>query len=125
MMLSKNLFLLFFSGISAVTLIDTLGAIASRKFNFKYEFLALFSFSVYLLIGFFGSKILDPKSAISVAIFVGLYDATVGLWLSFKLKAKMGISNEEKKELVGIYSIIIMIITSCILAVIGYALTYI
>lgn len=37
----------------------------------------------------------------------------------------MEITNEEKKELVGIYSIIIMIITSCIFAVIGYALTYI
>jgi hypothetical protein len=44
MILSKNLLLLFFSGISAVTLIDTLGAIASRKFNFKYEILALFFF---------------------------------------------------------------------------------
>lgn len=56
MILSKNLLLLFFSGISAVTLIDTLGAIASRKFNFKYEILALFSFSIYLLIGFLVRK---------------------------------------------------------------------
>ncbi len=124
-MLNPNFLLLLFSGIAAVTFIDTVGAIASRKFTFNYNRLAVFSFLVYTLIGFFGSKILEPKSAISAAIVVGLYDATIGLWLSFKLTANTEITDEEKKEFTGIFSIVIMLITSVIFATIGYALTYI
>lgn len=125
MIINQNLLLLLFYGISAITLINTLGAIASRKFTFKYSRVAFFSFIVYLLIGFFGSKMFEVNIAICVAVLVGLYEATVGLWLSFKLNANIDITKEEKKMLIGVYSIILMLITSIIFATIGYALTYI
>lgn len=123
--MTKDIVYISLVGISAITFIYTIGSVVSRNFNFNYSWLAIFSFSVYIIIGYWGSKLLGPHTAISIALAIGIYDATVGFWISIKLKAKMGISSEERKELLGIYSIVIMMITSVILSIIGYALTYI
>lgn len=124
-MILGNKTILLILSVLAITIIDTIGAIASRKLNFKYTILAVFSFAVYILIGFYGSKFWDINTAITIALLVGTYDATIGLWLSIKLKANMGITEEQLKRVIGIHSIIVMLITALIFSTIGYALTQI
>ena len=111
------------TGLAAVTLIDTAGAVLSRALQFRYSYLSVLSFLVYIGIGFWGTKFSSPNSAITTAIVVGVYDATVGFWMSIRLKANVGITQEEVKKVSGIYSIVVMVILAVFFSTIGYALS--
>lgn len=111
------------TGLAAVTLIDTAGAVLSRVLQFRYTYLSALSFLVYIGIGFWGTKFLNPNSAITTAIVVGVYDATVGFRMSIRLKANIGITQEEVKKVSGIYSIVVMVILAVFFSTIGYALS--
>ncbi len=123
MMLNTPQLYLFFAGIISVTLIDSIGALASRRLNFNYAWLIILSLLTYLLLGYFGSKHINPSTAITVSIFVGIYDATVGLWFSIKFNANINQSGDEPKSPGVFHLLVLMLIISVIFSTIGYALT--
>ena len=86
-------------GLLVITIIDTLGAIASRKLDFNYAYLTPVSLAVYLLIGYFVSKDYGLYYAILSCCVTGLFDATIGWNLSLSLKANSGLTDEEIEKL--------------------------
>lgn len=104
----------------AITIIDTVGAVASRKLNFRYMWLSILSFAVYILVGYIISKEGGLLLAVIVNFLLGFYDATVGNQLAIALKANYMLKDEEKKYLSNHYSIISMMLFSPIMAFIGY-----
>lgn len=84
------------SGIAVVTAIDSLGSIASRKFNFPYARLALLSLAFYGLMGFLVSRQFGLAAALLTNGIIGFYDGTIGWKLSLALNANM---DEEQAKL--------------------------
>jgi hypothetical protein len=120
----SGILLLFIIDLISITLIDTLGAIASRKLNFKYIYLSALSFLVYIVIGYLVSKPYSLTIALFINGILGLYDGTIGLYLSLTLKANNGMDDEQIQKVLGVNSAIVMIITSIPLTLIGYGLTH-
>lgn len=104
----------------AVTFIDTVGAWASRKFDFNYMRLSVASFIVYILIGYLIARQDGLLMAVIVNLLVGFYDATVGLKLALILRANYRLKEEEKQYLTTHFSVISMMLISPIMAFIGY-----
>ncbi|WP_315815424.1 hypothetical protein [Paraflavitalea speifideaquila] len=104
----------------AVTLIGTIGAIASRRLNFNYMWLSIASCIVYTYIGYRVAAIEGPLMAIIVNNLVGFYDATVGLKLAIGLRANFELSEEDKKYLSPPYTISSMLFIATALALLGY-----
>ena len=77
-------------GIIAITLLDVIGSLASRRFDFPYSYLAILSFSIYILTGFLAAKWANRLTGVICAGMVGLYDATMGFEISILLGANMG-----------------------------------
>jgi uncharacterized membrane protein len=120
-----NIVMLLIAGLLAITLLDTLGAIASRKMNFKYTYLSIVSFAIYVFIAFWVSKDYGLKPAILINGILGLYDGTIGFWLSLVLRANIGKSAEESKMTPDTQSAITMIVMAIIFAFIGFGITMI
>ena len=57
----KNGFSIFLLGVLLITLLDSLGAIASRNYDFKYSNLSIVSTLFYLLIAFIITKKANKK----------------------------------------------------------------
>lgn len=116
------LIICFLFGLIAITLIDTVGAIESRKQGFKYSRLSYISFCVYILLAVLVSR----KYNISIMLFtnavLGLYDGTIGFWFSIYLKANNGMTEEQSKEMLGVKSAIMMIIISAVCGIVGYGI---
>ena len=108
-------------GLLGITLIDTVGAIASRRLNFKYTHLIILSFLVYTTTGFFAGKKYDISTAISANAVLGLFDGTVGLWFSIILRANTGLSIGESYKMLGPKMAFLMIIVGVLFALIGNA----
>lgn len=117
------LYLLF--GTIGVTLIDTVGAILSRRLQFKYRYFSILSFIVYITVGLLVSKQFNLIAAISIGGLLGLYDGTIGFWLSIKLKANNDLNMEQADKLLGVKTTISMTATGIVLSLIGYGLTFI
>ncbi len=117
-----NAFLWLILGLVLITLIDTVGAIASRKFNFKYAYLSIFSFAVYVGLGYLLSKQYDPLFVFLIAGLLGLYDGTIGLRLSIILKANNGLGTNKSMELLNAKTAISMVFTAILFAFIGIQL---
>ncbi len=86
-------------GLISVTIIDTAGAIASRRLGFNYGYLTFASLIVYTLIGSFVSKKLGLDIAILISLIISFYEGTVGYMLSKKLNANTGLTDEELQKL--------------------------
>ncbi|TBO40244.1 hypothetical protein [Pedobacter kyonggii] len=114
----SSLISLFLIGLICITLIDTLGAVASRKFNFKYTYLSILSFAVYMGIGYFLSNHFQLIIIFATNSLLGLYDSTIGLKLSIRLKA-----NSENIDTVesNAKMVISMIIVAVFFGFIGYS----
>ncbi len=96
-------------GLIAITLIDTVGSVASRKLNFKYVYLTPLSLITYFTVGYFVSKDFDLIPAIISTSILGIYDATIGWHFSLLLRANNGF-NKEQIEQLNIFSRIIYMI---------------
>lgn len=94
-MLPNHLVIYTVCGLTAVTFIDTVGAIASRKFQFKYVYLAPLSLTIYLVLGYLVAKHYGLYFGLVSSAIVGIYDGTVGWNLSQRLEANHGLSPEE------------------------------
>ena len=111
------------SGLLVVTLIDTVGALASRKLNFNYAWLSVFSFLVYTSLGYIVSVHGGLLMALLINNAIGLYDATVGLRLAVALKANYILREEDKKYLSAQTTVASMLIIATVFAFIGYFIT--
>jgi hypothetical protein len=110
------------SGLLCITLIDTVGAYASRRLNFNYGYLAILSFAIYTVLGGVISKTHGLIIALLVNMVIGLYDATIGWKLSRRLNANTGLSNDELKELTPSTNLTVMLAVSLLFTYIGYLL---
>lgn len=108
------------SALLIVTLIDTVGAIASRKFNFNYMWLSVASAILYTCVGYQIALQGGLLMAIIINNLIGFYDATVGLKLALSLKANYVLKEEEKKYLTTQYTISSMLLIATVLALLGY-----
>lgn len=115
----KKGFLIFLVGVLLVTLLDSLGAIASRNLDFKYSNLAAVSTLLYLIIAFLITKNTDKKTGVFFAGLLGLFDATIGWKISMLLKANVGNSKTEISSVVWIIMAIFMTIFASIIGLIG------
>ena len=96
-MIFSDVFRFIIQGIIFATLIDTIGSIASRKLSFNYTYLAPLSLLNYSSIGYYASESSGLKAALFVSFIVGLYDATIGVWLALKLMANYEFNEEDEK----------------------------
>jgi hypothetical protein len=104
----------------AVTILCSLGAVASRVFNFNFAYLSILSFTVYILIGYFVGGNANLSTAILSSLIVGFYDATVGWKISLKLKANMGINEELLDNITVSKALTIMLFVAPFFAFIGH-----
>lgn len=95
----SKLLLLFSFGLLAVTTIDVLGSISSRKMNYKYLYLTPLSFLTYGIVGYSGYYIATLGWTLLIVCTIGIYDGTIGWRLSLILKANFGDKEEQTKSM--------------------------
>ncbi len=116
-----TLFLYLLAGLLTITIIDTVGAILSRKLQFKYAYLSILSFILYFSMGYLVMLRFDVEKVLVINALLGIYDGSVGLWLSLKLNANTGYDNEKVARLTGINAAFISMVLAIILGVTGSA----
>jgi len=116
----KNKLSIFLVGILAVTLLDSLGAIASRQLNFNYSLLSVVSFIVYVGFAFFLARQTDKKTTIILTGLLGLLDATIGWKLSELLGANTGETKIEITTTILITTAIFMTLFASLLGLLGW-----
>ena len=96
----RFLFPVFLAGIGAVTLIDITGSITSRKYNFNYGYFTIFSLVIYIGIAAqVYLKTANSFTTVGLILPIGIYDGTIGWWISKKLKANYGNFAEEANNI--------------------------
>lgn len=120
-MKSDILFIIFF-GILLVTLIDSVGSLTSRRFNFNYGWFIIFSILIYTLIPYYLSKKTSFEIAFIANCLIGIYDATIGHKISIILKANNGTSKDDDPKITLPIRLIIMLFLTLILTYLGYSL---
>ena len=117
-------FIYFITGLAGVTIIDTVGAYASRKFNFNYGYLIIVSAGLYIVIGYLCANRYNLSMAFLINGLLGLYDGTIGLKLSILLKANKGLSAEKSQE-IGVEKIgLMMVFMGFFFALVGGSIVY-
>ena len=112
-------------GIIIIVLTGTLGAIASRKYDFKYSYLSIVSVAMYILIGFLASRQAGLVTAVVVNCVLGVIESTIGLLLSIKLKANIAVSPERLAKLVNPNTALFALLFAFLLTIAGHLLTFI
>ena len=110
----------FIAGLIAITVLDALGAIASRILRFKYGLMFLPSLMLYVFVGAYVSRDVNFSAAILVNIALGFYDATVGWIISRKLKANTGLTEEQLEKVTISRNLKVMLAFAIIATIIGY-----
>jgi hypothetical protein len=116
-------FICLFVGIIGITIIDTVGAVSSRKFNFKYGYLIGVSAALYIYIAFVAAIEYNYLMAFLVNGLIGYFDGTIGLRLSVFCKANGGLSKEKVQEIGKAKIALMMINVAFFFALIGFGLT--
>ncbi|BDS15458.1 hypothetical protein [Aureispira anguillae] len=88
--------LILFLGLICVSLLTVIGSIASRKFEFNFSYLCPLSLMIYLGVSYYASLMIFPIAGITLAGLLGLFEATIGLKLILKLKAKIELAEEQR-----------------------------
>ena len=110
-------------GIASVTLIDSIGSIASRRLQFNYGWLTILSLSVYTCTGYFIGEESNLNLVFAANCIIGFYDATIGWKLSIILRANTGMTDEEKAVLNLKARLFIMFIIAFLFGYIGFLLS--
>src|SRR5688500_11435640 len=87
----KNDYKTLLIGFLAVVILDTVGSIASKQFAFNYGFLSPVSFLMYGTVSYLVTKKTKISKGIVLAVFMGSFDATIGLSISTYLEANTGL----------------------------------
>lgn len=110
-------------GLASVTLIDSIGSIASRRLQFNYGWLTILSLSVYTCTGYFIGEESNLNLVFAANCIIGFYDATIGWKLSVMLKANTGMSAEEKEIMNLKARLFIMFIIAFLFGYIGFLIS--
>lgn len=110
-------------GILVITLLNTVGAYASKKYQFRFVYLSLFSILLYILLGAYLSNKHGLTIAILVNLAIGFFDATVGWMLVRKIKPKTGLTDEQLKMMNPATNLKIMLFVSTFFTIIGYGIS--
>jgi hypothetical protein len=106
-------------GLLAITFLDVIGAVASRKFKFLYTYLTVLSLMVYTALGYFVASNYNAGAAIMSACLVGIYDATAGWNICTRLNANFGLSDEQIEQVTMPRRITTMLIMASAFGYIG------
>ncbi|GAA0555003.1 hypothetical protein [Chitinophaga japonensis] len=112
-------------GLIIIILIDTVGAITSRRFSFDYRYLGILSLALYAVIGYFASREAGVVPAIVINGLLGCFDGTAGFWLSIRLKANNGLNAKESTKLLGVKTAMSMTAIAIAFGLAGYGLSFI
>lgn len=103
-------------GIIAILILDVIGSLASKTFNFNYANLTFLSLLVYGLVGFKATQIQNLKTAALLGGIIGLVDATAGWALSTAIGANVG---NIKFTITPITWLITAVFVTCVAAACG------
>jgi hypothetical protein len=109
-------------GFLLIILVDGIGAIVSRQWNFNIGYLMPFSMLIYTAIPFVITKRGDKKAAIISGAILGLFDATIGFKWSSWLGANTGSAPIMQTSSVVITSLFLLMGISTLLGLLGSAL---
>ena len=112
------------AGVILIALLNTTGAVASRKLKFNYGLLSPISFAIYTLIGFLISKDKPMDVALACNVLIGLFEATGGYYLLMKLKANTGKTEEQLVVMTEGQRTILMTVIAGVFAIIGYMIAH-
>lgn len=119
----KNKLSILLIGILAITLLDSLGAIASKHLNFNYSLLSVVSFIIYVGFAFFLARQTDKRTTIILTGLLGLFDATIGWKLSELLGANTGENKVEITTTILITTAVFMTAFASLLGLLGWWLS--
>lgn len=86
----SNFWFILIIGIALILIFDTLGAIASRKFNFNFSKISILSLFIFLGISIWATKTINATAGISIAGLLSLVDATLGWRLFNQFNPNLG-----------------------------------
>jgi hypothetical protein len=122
---TNNYFILFIiAGIILISLLNTVGGIASRKLKFNYGMLSPLSFVIYTIIGFLISKDKPVDVVFACNALIGIFDATAGWNLLMKLKANTGGAEEQLVVMTDGQRTILMTVIAGVFGMIGYMIAH-
>ncbi len=110
---------IFLIGVLLIALTDSIGSVLSRKLNFSYTSLYPISYLIFAVIPFFIAKKTNVKTAITYAALLGLFDASIGWWISIVLNANIGHTKYELTVGMWIFAALYMMIVSAFLGLLG------
>ena len=112
------------AGILLITLLNTTGAVASRKLKFNYGLLSPISFAIYTFIGFLISRDKPMDVALLCNILMGLFEATAGWYLLMKLNANTGGTEEQLVAMTEGQRTLLMTVIAGVFGMIGYMIAH-
>ena len=121
---THNFVLYLLAGILLITLLNTTGAVASRKLKFNYGLLSPLSFAIYTFIGFLISRDKPMDVALLCNILIGLFEATAGWYLLMKLKANTGGTEEQLVVMTEGQRTLLMTVIAGVFGMIGYMIAH-
>lgn len=113
----------FLFSLVVITLIATLGAIASRKLRFNYAWLGLLSLALYVFNGYYLTQTYSLSMALLVNGLLGFYDGTVSMRLCLYFKARTGLEEEDLKSMISGKTGLTMTTMAFMFTLIGYWLS--
>ncbi len=117
------LFTMLLIGVVAVTCVDTIGSIVSRRLKFKYGYFSILSFIVYVTIAYLiAEKTNRALSTLIVTMLIGFYDGTIGWMISQKLKANYEYRKEIAEKITMAHTVFVANLYSILCGIIGYFL---
>jgi hypothetical protein len=120
----KRNILLLLAGFVLIVLLDVIGSILSRQFQFNYAILSPLSYIIYIIITFLIAKQSNRKTVIISGGLLGLFDATIGLLLSNALNANTGKVNMHQLTLTSyIFIVVMVVLTASLFGLFGYWLS--
>lgn len=124
MIINYSLLPYIFTGIALIALLDSFGAVTSRKLKFNYGLLSPISFGIYTLIAYLVSKQNSIDVVLACNILIGMFDAIIGWNVSMKLKANTGQAEGQLIEITDTQRILLMAIIGSVFGVIGYMMSH-
>lgn len=120
--MNTEILIVMFVGILLVTLVDSVGSVTSRRFNFNYGWFTILSILIYTLIPYYLAKKTTFETVFIANCLIGIYDATIGQKISIILKANIGTPKDGDPKITLTIRLIIMLFLSLILTYVGYSL---
>jgi uncharacterized protein YqgC (DUF456 family) len=119
----QPLFIIFFSGLAGITLIDTAGALTARILQVKYAWFSIFSFLIYTVTGYYFSRRYGVSIALYMNGLLGLFDGTIGFWLSIKIDGDHGLVPEAARKMLGPRTATMLVAVALVSGMIGYGIS--